>query len=106
MAREAIAETRTTPEAPLTPKDVILSSGCSQALEMCFSVLTNEGDNVLLPKPGFSLYKTICDANGVEVRMYDLLPERNWEIDLAQMESLIERRRRLSSCATPRIRVG
>ena len=54
---------------------------CSHALEMCFGALANEGDNVLLPKPGadindnvqsganagsplagFSLYKTICDS--------------------------------------------
>jgi len=70
VAREAIAETHTHASAPLTAKDVILTSGCSQALEMCFSALANEGDNVLLPKPGFSLYKTICDANGIEVTCF------------------------------------
>jgi aspartate/methionine/tyrosine aminotransferase len=46
--------------------------------------------NVLLPNPGFSLYKTLCDAKGIEVRLYDLLPEKNWEADPAQIESLID----------------
>lgn len=89
-ARAAIAETHTSPSAPLTQNDVILTSGCSHAIEMSFAALANEGMNVLLPKPGFSLYKTICDSKGIETRMYDLLPDKNWECDLEQMASLMD----------------
>jgi len=89
-ARKAVAENHTSAESPLTEKDVLLTSGASQALEMSFAVLANEGQNVLLPKPGFSLYKTICDSKGIEVRMYDLLPDQNWQVDLEQMATLID----------------
>jgi len=89
-ARKAIAETHATKNCPYEMKDVLLTSGCSHALEMAFAVLANEGQNVLLPKPGFSLYKTVCDSKGIEVRMYDLKPETNWCIDLEQIESLID----------------
>jgi tyrosine aminotransferase len=44
----------------------------------------------LLPNPGFSLYKTLCDAKGIAIKTYDLLPEKNWEADPAQIESLID----------------
>ncbi|KAF9359950.1 hypothetical protein BGX26_010995 [Mortierella sp. AD094] len=75
-----------------TAADVIVTSGCSGAIDMCIGVLCNEGDNILLPRPGFSLYQTVADSKGVEVRYYDLLPEHNWEMDLKQLESLIDER--------------
>ncbi|KAG0315850.1 hypothetical protein BGZ99_007228 [Dissophora globulifera] len=91
-ARQAVADKFTLPEAPVTAQDIILASGCSGALDMCIAVLCNEGDNILLPRPGFSLYQTCADSKGVEVRYYDLLPENNWEMDLKQLESLIDDR--------------
>ncbi|KAI9595990.1 tyrosine aminotransferase [Syncephalis fuscata] len=93
-ARAAIAEKHTTPEAPLTSQDVIIASGCSGALELCVSVLANEGDNILIPKPGFSLYETLSASKGIECQFYNLVPERNWEADLAHIESLITPRTR------------
>lgn len=44
---------------------------------------------MLVPRPGFPLYKTLSAVLGVEIRYYNLLPERNWEIDLADLESKI-----------------
>ncbi|KAM4801318.1 tyrosine aminotransferase isoform X2 [Urocitellus parryii] len=78
------------PEAPLEAKDVILTSGCSQAIELCLAVLANPGQNILIPRPGFSLYKTLAESMGIEVKLYNLLPEKSWEIDLKQLESLID----------------
>ena len=43
-----------------------------------------------MPRPGFPLYKTLCAGYGVEVRSYNLLPERNWEVDVYHMQSLID----------------
>jgi tyrosine aminotransferase len=73
QARKAVADKFSTPEAPLTAQDVILASGCSGAIDMCIGVLCNEGDNILVPRPGFSLYQTCADSKGVQVRYYDLL---------------------------------
>ncbi|XP_053305188.1 tyrosine aminotransferase [Spea bombifrons] len=89
-SRDVIAKYYTCPEAPLEAKDVILTSGCSQAIELALSVLANPGQNILVPRPGFSLYKTLALSLGVEVKLYNLLPERSWEIDLKHMESLVD----------------
>lgn len=90
-ARDAVARKYSVPDkAPLTADDVILTNGCSGALEICFSVLCNPGTNILLPRPGFSLYASLAEIKYVEARFYDLVPERNWEADLEQMESLID----------------
>lgn len=39
---------------------------------------------------GFPLYTTLAASHDIETRLYDLLPEHNWEIDLAHMQSLID----------------
>ncbi|CDS06015.1 hypothetical protein LRAMOSA08543 [Lichtheimia ramosa] len=90
-ARDAIARKYSIPEvAPLTPNDVLLANGCSGALDICVNVLCNPGQNILLPRPGFSLYKSLAEIREVEVRFYDLVPENNWQVDLKHMESLID----------------
>ncbi|MBN3315183.1 ATTY aminotransferase, partial [Atractosteus spatula] len=89
-SREAVANFYSCPEAPLEAKDVILTSGCSQAIELSIGVLCNPGQNILVPCPGFSLYKTLAVSMGIEVKLYNLLPEKSWEVDLKHLESLID----------------
>lgn len=93
-AREAIAAKYTHEAAPLTANDVVIASGCSGALELAISALLNEGDNILLPEPGFSLYQVIAESIGAKCKFYRLLPERGWEADVEQMASLIDDRTR------------
>ena len=66
----------------LRKEDVVIASGCSGALEIVMSGLLDPGDNILLPRPGFSLYETICVTREVECQHYRLRPEKNWEADL------------------------
>ncbi|MEQ2243846.1 hypothetical protein ILYODFUR_011026 [Ilyodon furcidens] len=91
-SRQAVANFYSSPEAPLEAEDVILTSGCSQAIELAINVFCNPGDSILVPRPGFSLYKTLAVSMGIEVKLYNLLPEKSWEIDLQHMESLIDER--------------
>jgi len=92
MAREAIAKKEGTDAAPLTPNDVIITSGCSGALVLAIQALCSKGDNILLPKPGFSLYATAAGHSAIECKYYDLDPSRQWECDLASMEANIDSR--------------
>ena len=94
-AREAIV-TRYSRNAahPFNASDVMICSGASGALHIAMDAMLDAGDNILLPKPGFSLYATIAGYLNVEVRYYDLLPERNWESDLVQMATLVDSRTR------------
>ena len=54
-------------------KDVVMVHSGSGALLMSFEVLCEPGSAVLIPTPGFGLYKCHADALGVEARMYRLL---------------------------------
>ena len=53
-------------------QDVILCSGCSCALDLCISVLANPGQNILVPRPGFPLYRTLAEGLGIQTKFYDL----------------------------------
>ncbi|KAI8870230.1 tyrosine aminotransferase [Ramicandelaber brevisporus] len=89
-ARNAVASKFSTVEAPLTGNDVILTSACSGALELAIGVLANPGQNILVPRPGFPLYQTICGNKGIEARQYSLLPHQDWQIDLSDLAAQID----------------
>lgn len=59
-------------------------------MDICIATLAGPGQNILCPRPGFSIYRTLAEGFGVEVRNYDLIPENSWEVDLNQLESLID----------------
>ncbi|CAG7728770.1 unnamed protein product, partial [Allacma fusca] len=90
-AREAVAEYYSVPEAPLSAQDVILCSGCSHSLDLCIAALASRGQNILMPRPGFAIYRTLAQGYGIHTKNYNLLPDREWEIDLDHLESQIDR---------------
>lgn len=90
-------------------------NACSGAVDMSLTVLANPGQNVLMPSPGFGVYKCLAEARGVEMRFYKLVvstythgthtcmylidghppptspqPEKGWEIDLEDLERQID----------------
>ncbi|OWZ24324.1 Tyrosine aminotransferase [Phytophthora megakarya] len=89
VARVAIARRYGSKKAPLTPDDVLITSGCSGAIDIALRGLLNPGDNILLPKPGFPFYQALCEVNKIDYKFYDLKPEYNWEADLEHVQSLI-----------------
>ncbi len=93
-ARQAIAKRYSVEGFPVTENDVVIASGCSGALEIIISGMFNPGDNILLPKPGFSLYQTLAVAREIGVKFYDLVAANNWEADLESMEAQIDSKTR------------
>ncbi|CAI9112407.1 OLC1v1012855C1 [Oldenlandia corymbosa var. corymbosa] len=74
----------------LSPDDVYITSGCTQAIDMVISVLARPGSNVLLPRPGFHTYEICSSFRNIEARYYDLLPHNGWEVNLETVESVAD----------------
>lgn len=91
-ARAAVAKRYSTLTSLLSEDDVVLTSGASGALEIAIGALANEGDNILLPRPGFPLFQTISENLGVECRYYRVNSERSWEIELQDLMELADAR--------------
>lgn len=81
-ARQAIVNKFSHPDYPFTEKDIWITSGTHGALFLAVNALCNRGDSILVPRPGFSLIRTITDSIGVNLKFYDLLPDQEWKIDL------------------------
>ncbi|PHT33828.1 Nicotianamine aminotransferase B [Capsicum baccatum] len=74
----------------LSPEDVYVTAGCTQAIEITMSILAKTNCNILLPRPGFPTYALCAAFRNVEVRYYDLVPENNWQVDLKAIEDLAD----------------
>ncbi|KAK6919107.1 Aminotransferase, class I/classII [Dillenia turbinata] len=90
-ARGAVAEylSRDLPYK-LSSTNVHITSGCAHAIEIILMVLARPGANILLPKPGFPYYDARAEFSEIEIRHYDLISDRGWEINLDQVEALAD----------------
>ncbi|CAK9294030.1 unnamed protein product [Gordionus sp. m RMFG-2023] len=88
-ARIAIANLYIKQGVNINWKDVFLTTGCTQALQWSIECLADRGDNILIPKPCFPIYKTFAKMNGIAFQSYNLIPKNQWEINLEHLESLI-----------------
>ncbi|KDP45860.1 hypothetical protein JCGZ_15304 [Jatropha curcas] len=74
----------------LSSDDVFITSGCTQAIDVALAMLARPGANILLPRPCFPIYELCAAFRGLEVRHFDLLPEKGWEVDLGAVEALTD----------------
>ncbi|CAI0385396.1 unnamed protein product [Linum tenue] len=75
----------------LSPDDVYLTVGCTQAIEVAITALAcRPGANILLPRPGYPDYESAAAQRHVEVRHYDLQPEKGWAVDLKSLGDLAD----------------
>jgi len=91
-ARSAIASHHSVPGHPpvRSESDVIVTNGCSGALEISLMSLLDPGTSLLVPKPGFPLYEEIAESLGATVVEYDLDPDHNWECNLDHLEAIMK----------------
>lgn len=91
-ARKAVAE-YISKDLPykLSAEDIHLTLGCKQAIQIAISALSTPDSNILLPRPTFPMYDAAAAYTGLEVRHYDLLPEKGWEVDIVSVEALADK---------------
>jgi aspartate/methionine/tyrosine aminotransferase len=93
-ARNAVAAYATSLGAPTTPEQVLITSGASEAADLVLTALVNEGDEVLLPAPGYPIYPAILNKLAAIGRYYRLDPVNGWQPVIEEIELLITSRTR------------
>eukprot|EP00536_Pseudo-nitzschia_multiseries_P005892 jgi/Psemu1/191846/e_gw1.120.99.1 len=88
-ARRAIALHHSFPAYQLSPEHVIVTNGCSGALELSLASLLDPGTSLLVPKPGLPLYEEIAESLGANVIQYRLDPNQRWECDMDHLEEIM-----------------
>lgn len=74
----------------LSPEDVYVTTGCLQAIDIALSTLARPGANILIPRPNFPIYELTAAFRNIEARIFDLLPEKGWEVDLEKVKALAD----------------
>ncbi len=93
-AREAVAAYATSLGAPTAPGDVLMTAGASEAADLLLTALVEEGDEVLLPAPGYPLYPAILNKLGAVARYYRLDESRGWLPSPEEVGRLVNERTR------------
>jgi tyrosine aminotransferase len=88
-ARRAIALHHSSPEYQLGPDHVIVTNGCSGALDLILETLLDDGSTLLVPNPAFPLYQELAEKHGANVVQYRLDPNKQWECDLSHLEEIM-----------------
>jgi alanine-synthesizing transaminase len=77
-----------------TVRDVFVTSGVSETVDLCLSALVNAGEDVLTPRPDYPLYSAVLYKLGIGLNAYDLNEEDAWQPELADIERKITPRTR------------
>jgi alanine-synthesizing transaminase len=75
-------------------QDIFITTGASEAIDICLTALVNEGENVLTPTPGYPLYTAIASKLQNMENPYYLDEENGWQPDLDDIRSKINAKTR------------
>ncbi len=93
-AKEAVAAYATAAGAQTAPGEVLMTSGASEAADLVLTALVDEGDEVLLPAPGYPIYPAILSKLGAVARHYTLDETRGWLPSPDEVGALVNERTR------------
>ncbi|MFA6578658.1 MAG: aminotransferase class I/II-fold pyridoxal phosphate-dependent enzyme [Elusimicrobiota bacterium] len=75
-------------------QDIFITSGGSEAIEVCLAALVDRGDNVLIPYPGYPLYEAVLAKLEARPQPYLLDEADGWQPDIADMRRRIDEKTR------------
>ena len=78
----------------VSPEQIFLTAGSSEAYNFLFRLLADPGELVLAPKPGYPLFDYLSDLNDIQQIKYPLIYTGAWRIDMAKLETLLKERPR------------
>ena len=77
-----------------TVRDVFVTSGVSETVDLCISALVNPGEDILTPKPDYPLYSAVLCKLGIAINAYELNEDDAWQPELADIERKVTTRTR------------
>ncbi len=69
--------------------DTFITSGASEAIEICLAALLNKGENFLMPTPGYPLYTAVQAKLELEPNPYYLDEGNGWQPDVEDIKAKI-----------------
>ncbi len=95
-AREAVAEYYRSDHGvrDLDPERIVLTTSTSEGYSYVFRLLSNAGDELLVPKPSYPLFEFLADLQDVKLVPYPLIYDHGWQMDFPSLERAVTARTR------------
>ncbi len=107
-ARLAIAEymNKTRGYSLWEPDNVVITPGAKPIMFFGMMAVVNEGDEVIYPNPGFPIYESVINFLGAKPVPLPLREEREFRLDVADLEARITPKTRMIIINTPQNPTG
>ncbi|TAL67891.1 MAG: aminotransferase class I/II-fold pyridoxal phosphate-dependent enzyme [Bacteroidetes bacterium] len=69
--------------------DIFVTTGASEAIEICLTALLNTGDNFLMPTPGYPLYTAVQGKLELVPNPYYLDEDNDWQPDVEDIKAKV-----------------
>src|SRR5262249_20381634 len=100
-ARAAVARDYGRQGVAVEADRIVLTASTSDAYSMLFKLLTDAGDEVLVPRPSYPLFEPLARLDLVAPRPYDLDIHGGWTIDVDSVARAITPRTRVLLLVSP-----
>ena len=75
-------------------QDIFVTTGASEAIDLCLTALVNDGENILTPTPGYPLYTAIQSKLQTMENPYYLDESNGWQPNVDDIKSKINSKTR------------
>jgi aspartate/methionine/tyrosine aminotransferase len=89
------------PHLKLAPEQTIVTAGSQEALYLALLTLVDEGDEVLIPDPGFVAYPTIVRMAGGTPKFYKMPAARDFAFDAEEFRKQLTPKTKVVVCISP-----
>jgi aspartate/methionine/tyrosine aminotransferase len=83
------------------PERVLITAGSQESMYLALMSLVDEGDEVLLPNPGFVAYPTIVQMAGGRANFYRLPRDKGFAFDAEEFRRALTPRTKVVICTSP-----
>ncbi len=75
-------------------QDMFITTGASEAIDICLTALVNDGENILTPTPGYPLYTAIQSKLEMVANPYYLDEKNGWQPDIEDIKNKVNEKTR------------
>jgi alanine-synthesizing transaminase len=100
-AREAVSRYYAERGIQVPAERIVLTASTSEAYAYLFKLLTNPGDEVLVPRPSYPLFEFLAGLESIVLKQYPLRYDGAWRIDFDALELAVTARTRAVVVVNP-----
>ncbi len=100
-AREAVSRYYAKRGVVVPVSHIVLTASTSEAYAYLFKLLTNPGDEVLVPRPSYPLFEFLARLESTVLKQYPLRYDGAWHIDFDALEGAVTPRTRAVVVVNP-----